>query len=144
MSLLDFFTGAATDPDMDRKVASILSGIGRYEIGTRVADGLWEGEDEKLGRENQRLDIAMKRRTLGLQDSDDFDDARNTERTLYAMTGRGVLQAIPEPGYMSQKVADSFTLKPRPSSFLGELGHVGNTSRGGRVGSSILRLFTRR
>ncbi len=144
MSLLDFFTGGPTDPDMDRKVASVLSGVGRYNLTAGLADALWESEDEKLSKENARLDIAMKRRTLGLQDSDDYEDAVNNDRTLYAIGARGVLQAIPEPVSMSQKVAESFTLKPRPSSFLGDLGHVGSTSRGSRIGSSILRLFARR
>jgi hypothetical protein len=142
MGLLDFFVGGETDPAMDRQVASVLQGFGRYQIGAGLADSLWESEDEKLGRESTKLDIVMKRRALGLQDSDDFDDARNADRTLYAMTARGALQAIPEPGYMSPKYGKLATTEGA-KPFSGVLSHVGNRS-GSRIGSTILRAILRR
>lgn len=107
MGLIDWFTESGLDPDTDRLVSGVLRRYGQYDTASKIGDSIVDRFSGKhaFDQENQRLDIAMKRRALGLQDSDDYEDSVNSDAPLYAAGLGGALQRIPEPGFMSPKMA---------------------------------------
>ncbi len=106
MGLIDFLTESGLDPDTDRLVTGVLKRYGQFEAGQSISGGLMDRLSGKhaYDEENQHLDLALKRRALGLQDSDDFDESRNSDDTLLAAGFNGALQKIPEPGFLSPKM----------------------------------------
>ncbi len=107
MGLIDFLMDSGLDPDTDRLVTGVLKRYGQSQAAGRIGESLIDrmtGVSQRRD-ENERLDIAMKRRALGLQDSDDFDEARNNDGALYAAGLNGAMQKIPEPGFLSPKMA---------------------------------------
>ncbi len=106
MGLIDFLTESGLDPDTDRMVSGLLKRYGQFEAGQSISTGLLDRVSGKhaYDEENQRLDLALKRRALGLQDSEDFDESRNSDDTLLAAGFNGALQKIPEPGFLSPKM----------------------------------------
>ncbi len=106
MGLIDFLTESGLDPDTDRLVSGVLKRYEQMQLGQAVGGSLigrLTGTTQRQN-ENERLDIALKRRALGLQDSDDFDESRNSDDTLVAAGFNGALQKIPEPGFLSPKM----------------------------------------
>lgn len=107
MGLIDSLLDSGLEPEDDRLVKGVLKRYGQFLTVRGVEDSLMDRFTGKhaYDEENQRLDLMLKRRALGLQDSDDFDDSRNTEDTLYAAGFNGIMQKIPEPGFLSPKFA---------------------------------------
>lgn len=105
MGLIDWLTESGLEPETDRLVTGVLRRYGQAQIVGRLGDNLIDRLSGKASydEENQRLDIALKRRALGLQDSDDYEDAVNSEAPLIAAGLGGALQKIPEPGFLSPK-----------------------------------------
>lgn len=105
MGLIDFLTESGLDPDTDRLVTGMLRRYGQMQLAESAGNSLLDRLSGKASydQENRRLDLALKRRALGLQDSEDFDDARNSDAPLLAAGLGGALQKIPEPGFLSPK-----------------------------------------
>ncbi len=107
-NILDWFI---TNPDLDPTEALLMKGLSRYgqfEGMEKLAGSVMPDEDRDLGREEKRLDIAMKKRALGIQTSEDYDEARNSHAPLYAITAQRLLQRIPEDGFMSGSTPKPF------------------------------------
>lgn len=106
MSVFDWFTSDAKLPDdIDRMVMGGFKRYGEAMVLGQLSDNII---DRLTGRyaydqENRKLDLALKRRALGMQDSDDYEESVNNETALWAKTGRELLQRIPEPGFLSPK-----------------------------------------
>lgn len=140
MGLLDSLMGTNLDPETDRLVKGVLGRYGQFTMEQKAGGKLLDyftGSGE-LDEENKKLDIAMKRRALGMQDSDDFDESRNSQTPLYAMTGRHLLQAIPEPGYLSPKIEDAGKSVLEP--FFKIARRVPNGSRPGAIARIVASL----
>lgn len=85
--------------------SELMGSYQRHRALEEVADYLYDDEDELLHRENARLDLAMKRRMLGLpMDSDDLDAANNSDTPfitqMTTLAGARALQAIPSPNLL--------------------------------------------
>lgn len=110
MSLLDWFID---DPEMDPTEKLLMHGLERYgEFQTmqNVAGAVLPDEDRDLGRQEKRLDIAMKKRALGMNDSETYDESRNDNWPLYAVTARHALQKIPEAGFLKSDLSPFFKI----------------------------------
>lgn len=118
MSMLDllnpFEDAAGLDPAAGAMMNQALRLYQREKLGEKAAGYFMPDEGQRLQREDQRLDIAVKRRALGLpQDSDDLEEAEN-ERLPFAVKAAGYgLQKIPEPGFLRPKISpDTFPFRP--------------------------------
>ncbi len=107
MGFIDSLVGSGLDPETDRLVTGVLKRYEQAQFAQSVSGGLMDRLTGKhaYDEENRNLDLALKRRALGLQDSDDFDESRNSDDTLLAAGFNGILQKIPEPGFLSPKMA---------------------------------------
>ncbi len=105
--LTDLMPDAGLDPATDRLVRGLLKRYGQFKMIETGGESLIDRVTGKhaYDEENNRLDLALKRRALGLQDSEDFDEARNSDAPLYAAGFNGIMQKIPEPGFLSPKNA---------------------------------------
>ncbi len=105
--LTDLMPDAGLDPDTDRLVRGLLKRYGQFKLTENVGESLMDRLSGKhaYDEENRDLDLRLKRRALGLQDSEDFDESRNGGGAVYAAGLGGALQAIPEPGFLSPKYA---------------------------------------
>lgn len=106
MGFIDSLMDSGLDPDTDRLVKGVLKRYEQAQLANKVGTGLLDRLTGKYAydEENQRLDLALKRRALGLQDSEDFDESRNSDDTLLAAGFNGAMQKIPEPGFLSPKM----------------------------------------
>lgn len=115
MSMINPFEDAeGLDPATGAMMNQALRLYQREKLGERAASYLMPNEDQDLDREAKRLDIAMKRRSLGLpQDSQDLEDSEN-DRTPFIVKALGQgLQKIPDPGFLRPKMgADIFPFRP--------------------------------
>ncbi len=126
MGLIDFLTESGLDPDTDRLVKGVLKRYGQEQLLSKAGSSLVDRFSGKRAYEdeNAHLDIALKRRALGLQDSDDFDESRNDETPLYAAGFNGLIQRIPEPGFLSPKNASRGKTLLRSAIISGEKSNV--------------------
>jgi hypothetical protein len=135
MGLLDSLLDSGLDPSTDRLVIGVLKRYEQAQLANKVSSSLL---DRLTGRhayddENAQLDIALKRRALGLpEDSDDYEDAVNSELPLVAAGFNGALQRIPEPGFLSPKMGNRGKTLLSTSIGIGEK-YVGNPGVIGRL-----------
>jgi hypothetical protein len=112
---------------------------------------LMPDEDAELNRESRRLEVIQRKRALGMPVStDDYERATNEDVPFHSRSlpifGGHALQAIPEPGFMSQK-----TLPFRAPSSGETIKEIFNTTRSVQKGAdhahslgTIARLLARR
>lgn len=147
MGLIDWLMDSGLEPEQDKMVTGLLKRYGQYQLGEKAGEKLLgkimpESEDDRLDHENRRLDIRLKQRALGLDNSDDYEDSVNDDTTLYAMTGRHTLQAIPEPGFLSPskgKMGQISKFEP----FLKEATHVKPGPNGSPAVKRLLKYFAK-
>ncbi len=119
MSLIDWFID---NPDLDPTDATILGALKRYgqfQTMGRIGEAILPDQDRDLRRESSRLDIAMKKRALGMNDSETYDESRNEDLPLYALTARHALQKIPEAGFLEGPKLRPFYKIARSTDVLG-------------------------
>jgi hypothetical protein len=99
-SLLDWFV---ENPNLDHTDDTILGALKRYgqfQTMESIVSRIMPDQDRDIDRESRRLDIAMKKRALGMDDSDTYEDSINDRTPLYAMKASHALQRIPEAGFL--------------------------------------------
>lgn len=99
-SILDWFVD---NPDLDQTDATILGALKRYgqfQTMGKIGEYVMPDQDRDIDRESRRLDIRMKKRSLGMDDSETYEDSVNDRTPLYAMTASHALQRIPEAGFL--------------------------------------------
>ncbi len=119
MGLFDEILGTDLDPKTDALVRGVLKRYGQFELTGRAGNYLLDKVTgvADMDRENKQLDIAMKKRVLGMQDSEDYEDSVNERTPLWAATTRGVLQRIPEAGFLKPSYGKPIL---RTATLLGE------------------------
>lgn len=109
MSLFDMFQ----DPDYSSDQAQVADAVARnyfrYQTIHRGLDalgGMFENGEEKRKRQNDELDLRLKRRALGLpMEDDDYEEATNGGHPMRtfsrsALAAKSAMQQIPEKGFL--------------------------------------------
>jgi hypothetical protein len=162
MGMIDLLRAPDYDNDQAKLADSVMRSYFRYRTADRAIDTIggafWEGAGEKRTRQNQELDIRLKRKQLGLpMDDEDYEDATNDDfpmRTFSrgALAAKHATQMIPEPAFLKQPAFFKYAhAVPSRSEFsapfaplISALGAFGSKRNGvSRIASSAARIFGR-
>lgn len=162
MGMFDMGQEPTYENDTTHLADSVMRRYFQYRTADRAMDlvgSLYENSQEKRRRQNEELDLKLKRHALGLpMDDQEYEDATNEDFPMHtwsmgALASKHAAQAIPEPGFLTPPRALSrkaTTLLSTGSEMSVPFGTVVKRALGTVIGrsthaptSAIARLFGR-